>query len=110
MMEGLNKIELRGYTGNVDIKAISNGLHITFSMCVPTVYNLENSQFIDTEWFNVQYWVDPKENPIVLKKGDWVEVVGRIKTNKYVDVSNKVANIVLVIANKVKVLGDGKNS
>lgn len=78
-MEYINKIELQGVVGSV--KAYRAGLltqHI--SLCTEIVHErVEGGVWIETTWHNVLAYGSEVE----VKKGDRINVVGRLRTAKY---------------------------
>lgn len=110
-MEQLNKIEIRGNVGNVNILKVGNTRVAHFSVATNFAYKDRNGEpVIETTWHNVTAWegnkgVCPLES---IRKGFPVYVTGRLRIQKYLsgDGTEKtsteiVANVVEPVENNV---------
>lgn len=102
-MEFLNKVELRGIVGRANTMKVGDSTITRFS--VATEYGYKDNggtPVIETQWHNVCAWNAPE-----VKKGDAVEVTGRIKVQKYTGADGIDHTVPEIYANTVKVI-DGK--
>ena len=84
-MEMLNKVELIGIVGAVDVKQVADTMVANFSMATNISYNDNGGNvFIETTWFSVAaVGSSLKVNDIdKLQHGLPVRVIGRLRTNK----------------------------
>ena len=85
-MECLNLIILRGIVGQVRITPIGDLQCVRFSMCTNYAYNqTDGTPVYETTWHNVTVFTDSdaKKDAAKLKKGDKVEVRGRLRMQRY---------------------------
>ena len=86
-MEQLNKIEIRGNVGNINILRVGDTRVAHFSVATNFAYKDRNGEpVIETTWHNVTAWEGNKGIPSLdcISKGFPVHVTGRIRTQKYV--------------------------
>ena len=86
-MEQLNKIEIRGNVGNVNILKVGNTRVAHFSVATNFAYKDRNGEpVIETTWHNVTAWEGNKGIPSLdgISKGFPVYVTGRLRTQKYI--------------------------
>lgn len=102
-MESLNRIELRGVAGRVDITEVGGSKLVRFSVATNHAYRgRDNEPIIETTWHNVSAW----DKGLELKKGDAVEVSGRVRMQRYTDANGVEQCHYDVVANDVRVLGE----
>ncbi|MBQ8082599.1 MAG: single-stranded DNA-binding protein [Clostridia bacterium] len=94
------------------IQKVHENNHVTFSIC--TNYTYKDSQgraCIDTFWALVRHML--KENdtelPDKLKQGAWVEVEGRLKSERYIGADGVERHQEVIIANKVQVIDSNED-
>lgn len=84
-MEYINRIELQGEIGTIRVQEV-NGLYVAnFSLVTEFLSKVGVNAVCETTWHNVVAWetaIIP--DPHLLKKGDKVRVVGRLRTQKYI--------------------------
>ena len=103
-MENLNRIELRGVVGAVNVAKVCSARVCRFSVATNYAYrDRNNGPVIETTWHQVVEW-EKDGNFVEPKKGDNVEVNGRVRTQKYTDSEGNEHTAYEVIANGVKVL------
>lgn len=109
-MEQLNRIEIRGRVGNARLSTVGDKEVCRFSVATNFIYhNSENVAVEETTWHNCNVWRTKKLPDLsIIKTGAAVEVVGRIRTNKYTasDGTEKYSTEVMV--NELKVLPQGE--
>lgn len=104
----MNKIELRGVVGRADIGSYNGNRVCNFS--VVTEYSSrdkEGNSAIESQWFNISFWetIDsPKPEMDKIRKGAWVEVIGRLRLRKYTSIDNVERSALDVFARAVNVL------
>lgn len=84
-MEQLNRVELRGMVGTANVQDISGRKVCRFSVATSRAYrDPMGVAKIDTTWHRVNAW-DGKGMPDLdmVRKGCKIEVVGRIRNNKF---------------------------
>lgn len=85
-MEQLNKIEIRGNVGNVNILKVGDTRVAHFSVATNFAYKGRNGEpVIETTWHNVTAWegnkgIAPLDS---IRKGFPVYVTGRLRSQKY---------------------------
>ena len=85
-MEQLNRIQLRGRVGNVRLSMVAGRSVCHFSVATNTIYrNADNQPIEEVTWHNCFLW-SSKRYPDVsfIRVGRPVEVVGRIRSNRYI--------------------------
>lgn len=110
IMEYINRIEIRGKVGKVDITTV--GRYRCSRMSVMTNYlfnDLAGNNLTETTWFTVTAWDD---NPQVKDafeagEGDAIHIIGRVRINRYVAPDGSERTAVEVIAQSVKIVREG---
>ena len=98
-MEHINRIELQGEIGAIRVCEVQDMLVANFSLV--TEY-LHKSKIIETVWHNIVAWeYSMLFDPNILKKGDKVRVVGRLRTSKYTSASGEDKMFYEVVASLV---------
>ena len=101
-MEMLNRIELRGVVGSARTMKVSESEVTRFSVATDYFYkNKEGEAVVETTWHSVMAW---DKGLSELKRGDKVEVVGRIRNTRYTDSEGMERTSTEVVASEVKVL------
>lgn len=84
-LQQLNKVQLRGYIGSIKVQTVGCSKAARFS--VATNYAYKDAQgycVIETTWSNVVAWEGQNITCLdSLKKGDAVDVIGRLKQQRY---------------------------
>ena len=86
-MEHLNRIEIRGNVGNVNIINVGNTRVAHFSVATNFAYKDRNGEpVIETTWHNVTAWEGNKGIPSleIIAKGFPLYVTGRLRIQKYI--------------------------
>ena len=86
-MEQLNKIEIRGNVGSVNILRVGNTRVAHFSVATNFAYKDRNGEpVIETTWHNVTAWEGNKGIPSLemISKGFPIYVTGRLRIQKYI--------------------------
>ena len=105
-MEQLNKIELRGNVGSVRQSRINGRLVVNFSVATNYVYKgKDGDPVIETTWHNISAWEG--RNMVGLErigKGSRVQVLGRLRSQKYTDPDGQEHSTYDVAASKVSLI------
>jgi len=110
-MEFLNKVQIRGVVGRNNVITIADRRHFNMSVITQYSYKSKNNEpILESTWFLVVGFESPNtEAAINLKKGDAVEVTGRLRIRMHT-VSNtdvEPRRVVEVVAQEVKRLDEG---
>lgn len=98
----LNRIELRGVVGNARTTKVGDSEITRFSVATDYFFkNKSGEAVVETTWHSVSAW---DKGLSELKRGDKVEVVGRIRNTRYTDSEGMERTSTEVIASEVKVL------
>lgn len=95
-MESLNKVELRGFVGNINTKPIGDTTMTRFSLATDRAYKSpEGFPVIETTRFQC---VSFDKEASSISKGDTVHLTGRLRQQRYTasDGSERVSYEVLV--------------
>ena len=95
-MDYINKVELQGFIGNVQI---SENVY-RFSLCIESTYSSSLDSFIKTIWIPIVIF----NSPFVITKGMCVKVLGRLNEDKYIDSYLNEHKTLVVIANNIEVI------
>ena len=104
-MEQLNRIEIRGNVGNVNIIPVGSTRVAHFSVATNYAYKGKNGEPVyETTWHNVTAWEGSKGIPTldIIAKGFPVYVCGRLKSQKYLASDGIERTSMEVVANCVE--------
>ena len=102
-MEHINRIELQGRVGTVRTNTFNGTLVANFSLATDFLYkNRDGSGVSETTWHNVVAW-SRKGMPDFekIRKGTFLEVMGRIKYVKYTDSAGMERTATEINASKI---------
>ena len=108
-MEQLNRLEIRGNVGNVNILKVGDTRVAHFSVATNFAYKGRNGEpVIETTWHNVTAWEGVKGIPSLdaIQKGFAVYVVGRLRSQKYTSNDGIERTSMDVIANSVETVDE----
>lgn len=103
-MEQINRIEIQGHVGNVNIVKIGDSLVAHFTVATNYAYHdREGLPVIETTWHTVTAW-QGKDIPDLsfIQKGAGINVKGRIKHQKYIAADKTERVSTEIIASSVK--------
>ena len=106
-MQQLNKVELRGIVGNVQVQEYQGRKVARVSVATDYIYeNRDREKIVETTWHSVTVW-DNKSGCSLdgLKRGDKVYVQGRLRTLKYNDASGVDRQAWEILANEFQKVG-----
>lgn len=96
-MEALNKVELRGFVGNVRTDNIGDTMMTRFSLATNRTYKGENGEnIVETTWHNC---VGFGEKYAGIRKNETVHLVGRIKVSRVIDADGEPRQSFEIIVN-----------
>lgn len=84
-MEQLNRIELQGRVGSSHVIDVGGAKVAHVSLCTNHVFEMgAGAKSIETTWHNVTVWDDRMSGNLEdIRKGDCLNVVGRVKRLAY---------------------------
>jgi single-stranded DNA-binding protein len=98
-MEYINRIELQGEIGAIRVQEVGDLYVANFSLVTEFVHKCN---IVETCWHNIVAWeTSMLFDPSLLKKGDQVRVVGRLRTTKYTSASGEEKMFYEVVASSV---------
>lgn len=85
--EFLNRIEIQGIVGAVNLNKVGNTSVLRFSVLTEHTYKgNDGCVIVDSTWHNVTCWQgDGLRDPSSINKGDVVNVKGRLRTYRFAD-------------------------
>lgn len=107
-MEQLNQVILRGVVGQVRVSEINDDKCVRITMATNYAYKaIDGTPVIETTWHNVVAWGSkPKTaDALDVMKGDRIEVKGRIRVQRYTNVSGEEKLTHDIFASEVTILG-----
>ena len=108
IMEQINRIELRGFVGNVTLQEVGGKKVARFTVATSLAFNDRNgAAVIETQWHNVNAWEGKYITCLGrLSKGDKVGVVGRLRYTKFTGADGLEHNSTEIAAQKVAIIED----
>ena len=105
-MEFLNKIELRGVVGRVNVSNYGGRQVANFSLVTEYSYaSKDGGQVRETMWWQVTAWDSPKNQISNVEKGDFVYVLGRMRQRAYTGQDGEERRVSEVVATEVEIEG-----
>lgn len=100
MPKTINEVHLAGHVGrDADIRSTSTGKTVTkFSLATGGGRKRDGGEY-PTEWHNVECWHDDAAK---IKKGQYVELWGRIKTDSWDDKHGNKKYMTKIVAEKLQ--------
>lgn len=105
-IEHINRIELQGRVGTVRTNEYNGSKVANFSMITETLYkNREGAPMADSMWHNIVFWSNRESGDMEkIVKGAPVNVVGRLRVNRYTAADGTEKLLHEVLAQNVTVL------
>lgn len=105
-MEQLNKVNLRGIIGSVKTFNIGDRKCAKITVATNYAYRSQDGYaVIETSWHNVTAWEGNSIHDVdQLKKGDAVEIIGRLKNQRYTSADGTEHSSVEILASSLKVI------
>ena len=102
-MEQLNRIELLGIVGSVNVKDFGTTRCVNFSEATNHAYkDREGCPVIETTWHRVIAWDSPDtKDAFRIGKGIQVHVIGRLRVQRYTGAAGVERSMVEIVAGKV---------
>lgn len=107
-MEFINKVELRGVVGRSVVTPAGEHKIVRFSLLTEYAYRTADSNLMETQWHNVFASDSVTKDLDGIKKGAWVEVKGRIRSERYTDSEGQNRIVPQVVATEVNVVRDAE--
>lgn len=87
-MEFINKIELCGYIGHINVSNTQDKKVARFSLAIENAYkDAGGGVFVELSWFNCTAWEGKDIDLSKLEKGTMVHLTGRVKMQRYLSSS-----------------------
>lgn len=83
-MEFLNKVELKGVVGRVNIADCTTDLKCANFSVITELHDRAHNT-IEYTWWNCLAWINKCPNCTEIQKGDKVHVIGRLRQRRYTD-------------------------
>ena len=105
-MEQLNQVHLRGNIGSIRVQTVGCSKVARFTVATNYAYRGQDGYcVIETTWHNVTAWEGNTIHDLdSLKKGDAVEVFGRLKNQRYTSVDGTERSNIEILASSLKVI------
>ncbi len=105
-MEQLNKVQLRGIVGSIRIQNVGNSKFARLTVATNLAYRGQDGCcIIETTWHNVMAWEGKDIHDLdKLEKGSNVEIVGRLKNQRYTSADGTDHSCVEIIASSLEIL------
>ena len=105
-MEQLNKVQLRGYIGSIRVQTVGCSKVARFTVATNYGYRSQDGYaVIETTWHNVTAWEGNTIHDLdSLKKGDAVDVIGRLKNQRYTSADGTERSSVEILASSLMVI------
>lgn len=89
-MEFLNKVEIQGVVGRVEVSSYNGRSVCNFMVVTEAVFSDRNgNSVVESTWWNLTAWDGGLSasscNIFELRKGQWVHAIGQLRARKYVD-------------------------
>lgn len=105
MVECINKIELQGRVGMATFRNVGDTQLVDFSLCTEYVNkDREGNVLLETTWFSCRATGSNTNDLLALVKGNIVNITGRVKTVKYIDVEGNEKDCFAVICQSIKLV------
>jgi single-strand DNA-binding protein len=102
-MECLNKVQLRGYVGNVSKTAVGDTQCVRFSVATNYAYKGKGGEpVVETTWHSCVAWANNENVDVAaIAKGAKVELSGRLRQQRYVDANGNDRSFVDIYVGKL---------
>lgn len=107
-MEHINRIEIQGNIGSVRVNEVNGSKVANFSVATEHIYKSREAGAVsETTWHHVVAWEGRDTPPLErLSKGTPVNIVGRIRQNRYLSAEGVEKQIYEIFAGKVRILDE----
>ena len=104
-MEFLNRVELRGIVGSVNVTEVGGETAVRFSVATDHSYKGRNGELIiETTWHNCTAWSSTAPECTKLKKMDTIHLKGRIRATNYSSADYGVRAVTDIFVNSLEIL------
>lgn len=107
-MEQLNRIEIRGHVGNVNVVAVGDAKVAHFSVVTNFAYKSRNNEpVIETTWHNVTAWEGRNIPDLsIIRKGQPIYVNGRFRVQRVSGSDGVEKNFNEILASTVEAVNE----
>jgi len=107
-MEFLNRIELRGFVGNVRKQKVADRTVVSFSLATDYAFtDAQSSHIIETTWHRCVAWSSESNSDLEnIAKGSRVYVAGRLRAQRYTDAAGNERTVYEVVASTVQLVSE----
>lgn len=107
----LNKVELIGVVGNVKVMNVLNNKAARFTLCTQFMHKDKSGcVVVESTWTPVIAFESDKINCIEeIKRGSKVQLVGRLKTNRFIKEDGSTVDSLEVVAKELTILSQDNN-
>lgn len=107
-MEYINRIEVQGRIGTLRVNEVNGSKVANFSIATEHLYKTRDSGAVnETTWHNIVAWSGRDiPDPERFSKGMPVNVVGRLRTSKYMSADGTEKQFYEIMASKVRIVSD----
>lgn len=107
-MEQLNKVILRGIIGSIRIQNVGNSKVARLTVATNLAYRGQDGCcVIETTWHNITAWEGYEIQGLdKLGKGDHVEIIGRLRNQRYTGEDGEDRYSVEILAQKLAIITD----
>ena len=103
-MESINKIELRGRVGMINIRNVGDSRCARISLVTERYFKgKDGTATVETTWHNLTVWDRNADNLDQIRVGSYLHVAGRVRTDKYTSAEGEEKYSTEVIVSKAKV-------
>lgn len=105
-LQQLNRVQLRGYIGSIKVQTAGCSKVARFTVATNYAYRGQDGYcVIETNWSNVVAWHGKDISDLdSLKKGDAVDVIGRLRNQRYTSADGTERSSVEILASSLKVI------
>ena len=107
-MDYINRIELQGIVGNSRLMTVGTNEVVRFNLATSYFYEAGNGHVHEeTVWHSVSAWDgDGMPDLAEITKGTWINVVGRLRQNRYTTNEGEEWVFYEVLASEVRILNN----
>ena len=105
-MEQINRIELRGTVGSCRVQVINNSQVARITLVTNYIYkSREGEPVVETMWHNISLWEGKGIDDLTkVTKGTKLQLIGRLRSQKYTDVAGQDRTSYEVLATKAAII------
>ena len=107
-MEMINRVELAGIVGTIDIKQVEEKKYASLSLVTDYCYmGKDNCPVVETTWHHVNCFEGKNTcNLSDIKKGTKLHLFGRLRRIRYVNDEGQQVTDIHILANKMEIIDE----